>query len=57
MIYIANVITSFRIVGSIALLITEPFSKLFYIIYLSCGISDILDGYLSRKLKCASKTG
>lgn len=57
MIYIPNIITSFRIVGSIALLITEPFSKLFYIIYFLCGISDILDGYLSRKLKCTSKTG
>ena len=29
----------------------------FWIIYALCGISDIADGWLARKLKCVTKTG
>ncbi|MBP5455349.1 MAG: CDP-alcohol phosphatidyltransferase family protein [Paludibacteraceae bacterium] len=29
----------------------------FWIIYGLCGISDMVDGWLARKLKCANKTG
>lgn len=55
--YIPNFITGIRILGSIVLLQTEPFSKFFYIIYVVCGVSDILDGYIARKIKATSKAG
>ena len=29
----------------------------FWIIYVLCGISDIADGWLARRLKCVTKTG
>lgn len=32
-------------------------SVTFWVIYSVCGISDMLDGYLARKLRCESKMG
>lgn len=55
--YIPNFITGIRMIGSIILLLTEPFSKLFCIIYVICGVSDILDGYIARKTNTVSKIG
>ena len=42
---------------SIMLLIPETFSIAFYIIYIYCGISDMLDGFIARKSKNTSKIG
>ena len=42
---------------SIMLAIPETFSITFYIIYIYCGISDILDGYIARKTKSTSRIG
>ena len=42
---------------SIMLLIPETFSSAFYIIYIYCGISDMLDGFIARKSKNESKIG
>jgi CDP-diacylglycerol--glycerol-3-phosphate 3-phosphatidyltransferase len=33
------------------------FGIAFWVIYSVCGLSDMLDGYLARKLRCESKTG
>lgn len=55
--YIPNMITMFRIVGTIGLLFLEPFSKEFFIMYTLCGISDILDGAAARALKVTSEFG
>ena len=46
---LANIITTTRLIGTIALLFTEPLSKAFYAIYIWCGFSDILDGFVARK--------
>ena len=54
---IANCITSARIVGTAILLFLKPFSTPFYIIYLLCGISDALDGFVARLTKSASAFG
>lgn len=54
---IANYISISRIVISSILAITETFSITFYILYIYCGISDILDGYIARKNKNESKLG
>jgi CDP-diacylglycerol--glycerol-3-phosphate 3-phosphatidyltransferase len=54
---IANGITIARIFLVLILLLIEPLSTSFYVIYLICGISDILDGYIARKLGTVSKLG
>ena len=54
---IANYISISRIIMSIALLIPKIFSITFYIIYIYCGLSDMLDGFLARKYKITSEFG
>ena len=54
---IANYISVSRIIMSIVLIITKTFSIPFYIIYVYCGLSDMLDGFLARKFKIASDIG
>lgn len=54
---IPNYISILRIILSIILLILEPLSIEFYIIYITCGISDVLDGYIARKTNSTSKLG
>ena len=38
-------------------MLIEPLSVLFYAIYILCGISDVLDGYIARKSNSVSKSG
>ena len=52
-----NILTSFRILGSILLLFFPVFSEAFYSIYLLCGFSDMLDGAIARKINSASGFG
>ena len=52
-----NVISSFRIAGSVGLLLCDVTSVAYWIIYSLCGFSDIADGWLARKLKCVTKMG
>lgn len=54
---IANIITSSRILCSICLLLCSAFSVAFYIMYLFCGITDMVDGTIARKTKSVSKAG
>lgn len=54
---VANFITIIRIILSILLLILKPFSLIFLIIYSICGFTDILDGYIARRLKIESNLG
>ena len=53
----ANIITSIRIVCSIILLFTNLSSPPFYALYITAGISDVLDGIVARKFKLESKFG
>ena len=55
--HIANILTGCRIFGSILLLFFPAFSMAFYIIYLFCGFSDMVDGTIARKTNSASKLG
>ena len=55
--HIANILTACRILGSILLLFFPAFSAAFYIIYLFCGISDMIDGTIARKTNSTSKLG
>jgi len=52
-----NVISSFRIAGSVGLLLCDVTSVAYWVIYGLCGISDIADGWLARRLKCVTRTG
>lgn len=52
-----NCITAFRIVGTVALLCTEPLTWPFYIIYTLCGLSDVVDGWVARKTGKTSDFG
>ena len=54
---IPNLISALRALGAIFLLLFDSASVLFWVIYGLCGISDMLDGYLARKLHAESKTG
>ena len=55
--YIPNAITILRFFGAGCLLLCNPAAAAFWAIYGLCGISDMLDGYLARKLHAESKTG
>ena len=54
---IANIMTSFRIFGSIGLLFCPVFSDSFYVLYLFCGLTDMVDGTIARKTGAASSFG
>lgn len=52
-----NLISVLRIVCSFGLLLAGRKSGAFPILYLFCGISDVVDGFLARKLHAQSHTG
>ncbi len=55
--HLPNSITVLRMVGTVSLLFTKPMSLWFYILYTVTGITDVLDGFLARKLKLTSELG
>ncbi len=54
---IANILTGFRIFGSVLLLFFPVFSVAFYSIYFLCGFSDMIDGAIARKTNSTSVVG
>lgn len=52
-----NFITLSRLVSAILLMPICAFSQAFFAIYTYCGISDVLDGALARKLHCNDEFG
>ena len=55
--YIANIVTGCRIFGSVLLLFFPAFSEGFYITYILCGFSDMIDGTIARKTNSSSEFG
>lgn len=53
----ANIITCCRIVCSILMIFFHMPSTPFYILYMICGLSDVLDGIIARKTNTASSFG
>lgn len=53
----ANTITIVRIICSIALLFYAPFSLPFYILYITAGLTDMIDGTVARKTGTVSELG
>ena len=54
---IANILTVLRILGSVLLVFLPTFSPGFYIVYLLCGFTDMIDGTVARMTKSASRFG
>lgn len=53
----ANIITSCRVLCSILMLFFQMTSIPFYVLYLFCGLSDVLDGIIARKTHAVSVFG
>lgn len=53
----ANIITFLRIPLAMAMLFAAPFSAVFWGAYLSCGFTDIVDGFIARMLHQESSFG
>lgn len=54
---IPNCISFSRIIFSLILIFTKPLSVAFYAIYIICGFSDIIDGFIARKIGAESRFG
>lgn len=54
---IANSITASRILFSLSLFFLAPSSVPFAVLYLLCGVTDVLDGFTARKLHTESEKG
>lgn len=52
-----NLLSCLRIAGSILLLLLPAMQPAFYAVYAACGLSDMLDGFLARRLGVASRLG
>ena len=55
--HLPNGISALRIAGSIGLLFCNVKGWPFWVLYALCGISDMVDGWLARKLHAETKTG
>ena len=53
----ANIVTSCRILCSILMLFSPAFSVQFYILYLICGLTDMVDGTIARTTHTDSEFG
>ncbi|MBZ9623862.1 CDP-alcohol phosphatidyltransferase family protein [Clostridium sp. FP2] len=54
---IPNCISFSRIIFSLILIFVTPLSIVFYVIYIICGFSDIMDGFIARKTVTTSILG
>lgn len=55
--HIPNLLTISRIVGSLLLIPLEPLTSEFFVVYIYCGLSDVLDGFIARKAHVTSELG
>ena len=55
--HIANIITASRILFSVLLLFFSALGDGFYITYLLCGVTDMIDGTIARKTGTVSEFG
>ena len=57
MITLANSITVIRIICGVVLLFFPAFSTAFYTLYITAGVSDMVDGWVARQTHTASELG
>lgn len=53
----ADIITLFRIAGTMFLVVLRPISAAFFCVYALTGLTDVLDGWIARRTKTASEFG
>lgn len=53
----ADFITIIRIICALCMLFTKPLAAAFLVLYALCGVSDILDGFIARKMHMESERG
>lgn len=54
---IPNLLSISRIIFSIILFFIKPLSIAFFIIYIICGFSDVMDGFIARSMGTQSRVG
>lgn len=54
---IPNILTMIRIILSVSLMFVSLGTPVFTTIYLLCGLSDVLDGFIARKFHCETRIG
>ncbi len=54
---VPNFITLLRIIGTICLFFIEPFTAPFFIVYSFAGLTDVLDGFVARRLNASTEFG
>lgn len=54
---IPNIITVSRIIFAVLFFYIKPLSSLFFIVYVICCLSDVLDGYIARKTNSITVIG
>ncbi len=54
---IPNILSGSRVIAAVILLFLNQFSNTFIYIYIFCGITDLLDGPIARKLNIESMVG
>jgi len=54
---IPNALSIARIPLSLSILLVQPFSALFFALYVLCGATDALDGFIARKFNATSALG
>lgn len=54
---LANYITFTRMILTCVLFFLYPFSLAFFIVYILCGLTDILDGFIARRLHIETSFG
>jgi len=55
--HVPNIISCFRIVGSFGMIFLRKEPVWFVALYMACGLSDVLDGFLARKYHLESELG
>lgn len=53
----ADIVTLFRMAGTLLLVFLQPLSTGFFLVYSLTGVTDVLDGWIARKTKTASDFG
>ena len=54
---IPNLISIFRAITALLFFVVTPLSTFFYVLYVVCAFTDVLDGFLARKLHAVSNLG
>lgn len=54
---LANMITCVRIISTFVMIFTDDIDAAFYTAYIVAGLSDVVDGFVARKLKITSEIG